>query len=160
MYQQLSNSFVAWQLYKTSRVLIIIFMTVWCLHALALHITNIFPYLYCGLLWFVHCCLLSPLSPIVANLYMEHFEKIVLESNPLQPKLWLRYVNDTFVIKFWPHGQSTLRPLLEHLNSMHTSIQFWRLWQQIAFLICLWNVLITNFPPQFTLTLHSAHMRP
>ena len=43
----------------------------------------------------------SPLSPIIANIYMEHFEKIAVDTSSLQPMFWCRYVDDTFVI--WPH---------------------------------------------------------
>ena len=42
-----------------------------------------------------------PLSPIIGNLYMEHFEEIVLTSFPLKPRWWKRYVDDT--IFFWSH---------------------------------------------------------
>jgi RNA-directed DNA polymerase len=45
----------------------------------------------------------SPLSPIVANLYMEKFEKNSLESYHLRPSGWKRYVDDTNVK--WPHGK-------------------------------------------------------
>ena len=37
----------------------------------------------------------SPLSPVVANLYMEAFEKSAIESFPLKPKWWKRFVDDT-----------------------------------------------------------------
>ena len=40
----------------------------------------------------------SLLSPIVANLYMETFERETLASAVTAPRLWLRYVDDTFVI--------------------------------------------------------------
>ena len=37
----------------------------------------------------------SPLSPIVANIYMDFFEKEALQSFPLQPKWWIRFIDDT-----------------------------------------------------------------
>ena len=40
----------------------------------------------------------SPVSPIVANLYMEAFEHGSLTSAVNPPRLWERYVDDTFVI--------------------------------------------------------------
>ena len=40
----------------------------------------------------------SPISPIVANLYMENFETRALQSSPNPPLLWKRFVDDTFVI--------------------------------------------------------------
>jgi hypothetical protein len=39
----------------------------------------------------------SPLSPIVANLYMEKFKKNSLETYPLKPSRWKRYADDTNV---------------------------------------------------------------
>ncbi|PNF14821.1 hypothetical protein B7P43_G06341, partial [Cryptotermes secundus] len=44
----------------------------------------------------------SSLSPVVSNIYMEHFEQLAIDSAQDKPSLWLRYVDDTFVI--WPHG--------------------------------------------------------
>jgi hypothetical protein len=44
----------------------------------------------------------SLLSPVVANLFMEDIENIALIYSPLQPNLWNKFVDDTFVI--WPHG--------------------------------------------------------
>ena len=66
----------------------------------------------------------SPLSPMVANLYMEAFDKRALSSFILVPQLWLRYVDDTFVI--WQHGLNTLDDFHLHLNAQHPSIQFTR----------------------------------
>ena len=64
----------------------------------------------------------SPLSPIIANIYMEFFEELPLESTDVRPSLWLRYVDDTFII--WSHGAETLPTFLQHLNSVRPTIQF------------------------------------
>ena len=64
----------------------------------------------------------NPLSPVVANIYMEHFEELALESGESKPATWLRYVDDTFVI--WNKGRDKLLDFLEHLNSIRPSIQF------------------------------------
>jgi hypothetical protein len=64
----------------------------------------------------------SPLSPAIANLFMEDFEERALSSAPLKPTLFLRYVDDTFVV--WPHGRSSLDHFLDHMNHQHSSIKF------------------------------------
>ncbi|CAH8865979.1 unnamed protein product [Trichobilharzia szidati] len=40
----------------------------------------------------------SPASPIVANLYMKALEKKALTSFSCHPRIWYRYVDDTFII--------------------------------------------------------------
>jgi hypothetical protein len=64
----------------------------------------------------------SPLSPVVANFYMEKFEQLAIQSAPLKPRYWFRYVDDTFVV--WSHGEEELVRFLDHLNSVHPKIQF------------------------------------
>ena len=62
----------------------------------------------------------SPVSAIVANLYMEFFEKIAIDSSPIKPRVWLRYVDDTFCVL----RKGTETQLLDHLNGVRPEIQF------------------------------------
>ncbi|XP_030754214.1 uncharacterized protein LOC115881004 [Sitophilus oryzae] len=64
----------------------------------------------------------SPISPIIANFFMERFEEKALESSVLKPAVWFRYVDDTFVV--WKHGRDSLDDFLHHLNSQSPSIKF------------------------------------
>jgi hypothetical protein len=57
----------------------------------------------------------NSLSPIVSNNFMEYFEKFALESAPYKPSLWLRYVDDTFVV--CPYCPEQLHNFLGHFNS-------------------------------------------
>jgi hypothetical protein len=40
----------------------------------------------------------SYLSPIISNIYKQHFENLTLDSALHKPSLWLYYVDDTFVV--------------------------------------------------------------
>ena len=62
----------------------------------------------------------SPVSPIVANLYMESFEHRAITSAVNPPRLWKRYVDDTFVIPQQSHKEESL----QYINSLDTSIIF------------------------------------
>lgn len=39
-----------------------------------------------------------PLSSVFANIFMEALEKEALGSTDIKPKLWLRYVDDSYII--------------------------------------------------------------
>ena len=62
----------------------------------------------------------SPISPLIANLFMEEFEAKALQSAPRPPNLWLRFVDDTLVIQEAEHSKQ----FLQHINSQDPSIQF------------------------------------
>jgi len=64
----------------------------------------------------------SPLSPIVANLFMDNFEKRSLDSFPLKPSRWKRYVDGRNVL--WPHGKVELQKFFLHINNISEDIKF------------------------------------
>ena len=62
----------------------------------------------------------SPVSPVVANIYMEMFEELALRTATTCPRIWKRYVDDTFCVMEMTH----VHTFLEHLNSLHPTIKF------------------------------------
>ncbi len=62
----------------------------------------------------------SPVSAVVANLYMEFFEEEAVYSAPLKPVLWKRYIDDTVCIVM----KGSEKHLLDHLNSGRPPIKF------------------------------------
>ena len=62
----------------------------------------------------------SPLSPIVANLFMEDLETKALATAPSTPKIWKRFVDDTFTII----QKLDKEAFLEHINSINDNIHF------------------------------------
>ena len=58
----------------------------------------------------------------MANLYMEYLEKKDIDSSPLKPRDWKRFVDDTNII--WPHGREILDKFLEDLNNQSDPIKF------------------------------------
>ena len=52
---------------------------------------------------------------------MEYFEEMALGSTSLKQSMWLRYVDDTFIL--WPH-QEDIQILLDHVISIRPSILF------------------------------------
>ena len=64
----------------------------------------------------------SPVSPTVANLYMENFEKRAISTAAHPPRVWFRYVDDTFVIIKSIYVQE----FTDHINSLDDHIKFTR----------------------------------
>ena len=62
----------------------------------------------------------SPISPLIANLFMEEFEVKALQPAPHPPNQWLRLVDDMPVIQEAEHSQQ----FLQQINSQDPNIQF------------------------------------
>ena len=62
----------------------------------------------------------SPISPIVANLFMEDLEVQAIQTSSTPPALWKRSVDDTFTII----KKEDRNSFLQHLNSIHQNIKF------------------------------------
>ena len=62
----------------------------------------------------------SPVSPLIANVYMEDFEARALTSAPNPPSIWLRYVDDTFV----KIREEDIEEFTNHINSIDDNIKF------------------------------------
>ena len=64
----------------------------------------------------------SPVSPIVANLFMEWFELAAIDTFKYELTLWKRYVDDTIVAMC----DELIDEFTDHINSVHPAIQFTR----------------------------------
>ena len=62
----------------------------------------------------------SPVSPIVANLYMEYLEQKPLSTAPNPLRFWCRFVDGTFVVPKEVNKQG----FLQHMNSVDPAIKF------------------------------------
>ncbi|XP_072037613.1 uncharacterized protein [Amphiura filiformis] len=82
------------------------------------------------------CAMGSAVSPIVVNIYMENFEQIVLDKYPGNPpKLWLRYVDDTFVVI----DRNEAAAVYKFINEVDPNIKFTQeecVDNKLAFLDC------------------------
>ena len=47
----------------------------------------------------------GPLSPLLANIYVEYVENLAIDTCFLKPKFWDRYMDDVLVI--WNYGEIT-----------------------------------------------------
>ena len=69
----------------------------------------------------------SPLSPVLANLFMEFFESELLPTLPVQPPLWVRYVDDILI--FWP-DELDFQEFFHGVNNLVPSIKFTVEWEE------------------------------
>ena len=64
----------------------------------------------------------SKLAPAYANTFMGQLEKSILDTSPLKPLYYKRYIDDIFMI--WPYSENELTHFIEHMNQANKSIQF------------------------------------
>jgi hypothetical protein len=64
----------------------------------------------------------NSLSPVVSNIFIEHFEEIALDAAVHKPTKRLRNVDDIFVV--WPHGPAKLQQFLHHHKSLRSTLKF------------------------------------
>ena len=62
----------------------------------------------------------SPVSPVVANIYMEMFKELALRTATHPPRIWRYYVDDTFRVI----TKTEVEGFLSHLNSLCLTITF------------------------------------
>ena len=63
----------------------------------------------------------SPVSAVIANLYMENFEEQAITTSFYEPRIWKRYVDDTFTIL----DRENVDDFLQHLKkNQQPSIRF------------------------------------
>ena len=62
----------------------------------------------------------SPVSVVVANVVMEDIEEKAIRSFRNPPRIWKRYVDDTFVIM----DQKEVGSFLSHINNLEESTKF------------------------------------
>jgi len=64
----------------------------------------------------------TKVAPSFANIFMADFEDTFVYNYHTQPLIWLRYIDDIFMI--WDKGSDSLQEFLSHLNSCHNTIKF------------------------------------
>uniref|UniRef100_A0A8D9BBF2 Nicotine oxidoreductase n=1 Tax=Cacopsylla melanoneura TaxID=428564 RepID=A0A8D9BBF2_9HEMI len=66
----------------------------------------------------------SPLSPILANIYMNHFENKILQESKFKNNIisWFRYVDDILII--WSSSNRQMENFKNDLNKINDNIQF------------------------------------
>lgn len=62
------------------------------------------------------------LSPLLSNIYMDHFENLLLSTWEEKPLLWLRYIDDIFCV--WKSTYKDLDKFFQHLNSLRPTLKF------------------------------------
>ena len=62
------------------------------------------------------------MAPSYANLFLGKFERDALLNSPHRPYLWLRFIDDIFMI--WTTGPEKLKIFVYYLYKLHSTIKF------------------------------------
>ena len=81
---------------------------------------NYFVYNNCIYKQIHGCAMGSPVSPIVANLSMEVIEDLAISTSSVPPRIWKRYVDDSFVVI----KKDAVSPFHDTLNACDPKISF------------------------------------
>ena len=110
------------------------------------------------------------MAPNYAIIFMHYFETNFLTNYPKQPKIWLRFINDIFMI--WKDEKQELEKFLEALNNHHPTIKFTYtmdqneipFWDTIVYRSATNRIYIRIFhkptDQKHYLHYHSAHPKP
>ena len=64
----------------------------------------------------------NTLSPALATIYIGQLEEAFLSSRIFQPVLWVRYIDDIFLV--WAHPLKEFNTFLSEINSIEERINF------------------------------------
>ena len=62
------------------------------------------------------------MAPSFTNLFLGYFEANALEKAIFHPHIWLRYIDDIFMI--WTEGLDNLKIFIDYLNNIHPTVKF------------------------------------
>ena len=62
------------------------------------------------------------MAPSYANIFMNYVETKLIETSSKKPALWLRFIDDIFMI--WGHGKQALEGFKHLSNNIHPTIKF------------------------------------
>ena len=64
----------------------------------------------------------TKMAPNYAIIFMHYLETNLLNQATFKPTIWLRFIDDIFMI--WPHGIQKLKLFMDLLNNYHSTIKF------------------------------------
>ena len=62
------------------------------------------------------------MAPSYANIFMKYVETQLIDTSPKKPKIWLRFIDDIFMI--WGHGRHALEDFKHLANNILPTIKF------------------------------------